>query len=115
MTIFIGADHRGFKQKNEIYKLLLKLGYNVIDNGAHNYDEDDDYPIFAFKVAEGVVLKKGSKGILICGSGVGMCIAANKVKGIRAVFANNAKIAKKSRDDNDSNILCLSASDLTLN
>ena len=104
--IIIGADHAGFKLKEHIKKFLEKKGYSYVDMGAYKYNKDDDYPDFAKKVAVQVVKEK-AKGILICGSGIGVCIAANKVKKIRAVLAHNIRSAKASRIDGNTNILCL--------
>ncbi len=105
-TIYIGSDHAGFDLKNEIFEYLKKAGYKVKDLGNKVYEKGDDYPDFAFKVAKKVA-GKDTMGILFCGSGVGVCISANKVRGIRAVNASNIKLAEVSRKHNDSNILCL--------
>jgi len=104
--IYLGSDHGGFKLKEEIKKFLNELNYEYEDLGAKNYEPLDDYPDYAYLVANKVA-QNDSYGILICSSGVGMCIAANKVKGIRAVNAYNVEIAKKSREHNNTNILCL--------
>jgi ribose 5-phosphate isomerase B len=106
--IFIGADHRGWKQKEEIKKWLVENGEDVVDLGAQNYETEDDYPDFAIKVAEKVVLENG-KGIVICGSGVGASIAANKVKGARAGLCLLEKQVRVARNDDNINILVLSA------
>ena len=107
MKIYFGADHAGFYLKESIKKFLDKKRIGYVDVGNQKLEEGDDYPDYAFKVAEMVSRSKGNKGILICGTGGGMCIAANKVKGIRAVTAFDKYTAKMSRIDNDSNILCL--------
>lgn len=107
-TIFIGSDHAGFELKEKIKRHFDKRKINYEDLGAHILDESDDYPDYAFKVAEAVSENKNSKGILICGSGVGMAIAANKVRGVRAVEAFDSRTAKMSREHNDSNVLALS-------
>jgi len=104
--IYIGSDHGGFELKERIKIFLNNSGYEYEDVGPFHFDAGDDYTDYAFLVA-GKVSKSHSLGILICSSGVGMCIAANKIKGIRAVNAYNIEIAKKSREHNDSNILCL--------
>lgn len=106
MKVYIGADHAGFKLKEHLKKFLAKKGYEVIDKGAKEHKKTDDYPDYAAKVAR-AVQKKG-KGILICGSAEGVCIAANKFKGIRAVPVWSIKNAKLSRQHNNANILCLS-------
>ena len=104
--IYIGADHAGFALKEIVKKYLVRTGRTFMDLGAAEFDERDDYPDFAKRVARAVVIDEG-KGILICGSGIGMCIAANKVAGARAVNAESEKIARISREHNDANILCL--------
>ena len=107
--IFLGADHAGFEAKEKLKKYFDKKGIEYEDLGNKKYEKEDDYPDFAFKVAEKVSKDKSSKGILICGTGAGMAIAANKVNGIRAVEAYNAYSSEMSRKHNDSNILCLGA------
>lgn len=106
--IYLGADHAGYFLKEKIKKFFLKEKIDYIDLGG-NGEENDDYPIYGFKVAESVAKNKKNRGILICGTGTGMCIAANKIKGIRAVSANDFYSAKMSRFDNDTNVLCLRA------
>ena len=103
--VFISSDHAGFDAKEKL-KSTLKNKYQMIDLGPKLFTKTDDYPDYAFKLAE-KVSKSNSQGILICGSAVGMCIAANKVKGIRAVAAYDTKIAKLSREHNNANVLCL--------
>jgi ribose 5-phosphate isomerase B len=105
-TIYIGSDHAGFNLKNYFKAYLSKLGYDAADMGNEKYDPVDDYPDYALKVAEKVAETNG-RGIIFCDSGVGACIVANKVKGIRAVNAYDAAIAGKSRLHNNTNILCL--------
>ncbi len=113
--VFIASDHAGFKLKGQIKKFLDKENkYNITDLGPNTYEKSDDYPIYAKKLTNKVKTNKNSFGILICGSGIGMCIAANKAKGIRAANINNIKDAKSSRIHNACNILCLSESNLTL-
>lgn len=111
--IYLGADHAGFKLKEGIKKYLLKLEYKVFDEGALNFDKTDDYPDFAKKVSKKVAKTK-EQGILICGSSQGVCIAANKFKGIRAVSVLDIKDAKLTREHNDANVLCLSGRKLSL-
>ena len=105
--IVLGSDHAGFKLKEHIRKFLEKKGCGYVDMGTYKYNKTDDYPDFAKKVAMQVVKDK-SKGILVCGSGIGVCIAANKVKKIRAALCHDVRSAKASRIDGDTNILCLS-------
>lgn len=110
MKIYLGADHAGFGLKEHIKKFLVKKGFDVKDMGAKTFKKTDDYPDYAKKVGK-VVAKKGM-GILFCGSAEGICIAANKIKGIRAVAVRNTTLARLSREHNDANILCLSGGDL---
>ncbi|MBI5698747.1 ribose 5-phosphate isomerase B [Candidatus Saganbacteria bacterium] len=106
MKIAIGSDHAGFKLKDLIIKYLQDQKVEVKDFGTSS-EESCDYPDFAFPVAEAVSHKKADRGILICGSGVGMVVAANKVKGIRAVNAYDEYTARQSREHGDCNVLCL--------
>jgi ribose 5-phosphate isomerase B len=107
--IFLGSDHAGFALKEKIKGLLAKKGMKYEDLGPYKLNKKDDYPDYAFKVAEKVSQNKNSKGILICGSGIGMEIAANKVRGIRAAAAYDHYTAKFSREDNNANVLSLRA------
>jgi ribose 5-phosphate isomerase B len=106
--IYIGADHRGFDLK-EVLKNSLKLaGYSVMDLGSAVKDENDDYPAIAMKVAEKVSLEvETARGVLICGSGVGVSVVANKFKGIRAALVGNPNQAFDSRNDDNANVLAL--------
>lgn len=106
-TIIIGADHAGFELKNKIKNYLIENGYSIKDIGV-NSSNSCDYPIIAKAVAKEVMLNS-SCGILICGTGVGMSICANKVKGIRAVVCSEPTSAKLSKEHNNSNILCFGA------
>lgn len=110
--IFLGADHAGFELKEKLKEFLTKKKIEFEDLGAFVLDEGDDYPDIAFKVAERVA-RENVRGILICKSGDGMEIAANKVKGIRAVTACDTYSAKMSREHNDANILALSGKKLS--
>lgn len=109
MKIYLGADHRGFELKEKIKTWLSEWGYEYEDCGAFAYDKDDDYPDFAKSVAQKVAQNPQSRGILICGSGVGVAIVANKIKGVRAGTAINAKQIKDSVSDEDTNVLAISA------
>ena len=111
MATYLGADHRGYRLKEKLKEHLVSRGFLVTDMGTHS-EESVDYPIFAEKVARGVLEDPNNKGILFCGSGAGVCIAANKVKGIRAAVAWDPKIARVARNDDNINVLCL-ASDST--
>lgn len=107
MKIFIGSDHAGFKLKEEIKKYLSALGLKFQDLGAKSLNLKDDYPHFAKKVAKKVAKNLNNKGIMICGTGLGSCIVANKVKRIRAISAWDAKTARQSREHLNANVLCL--------
>lgn len=106
MKIAIGSDHGGFSVKEIAKPHLEKLGYEVIDFGT-NTPDSCHYPIYAEKVARAVASGEVDKGILICGTGIGMSIAANKIPGIRAAAVSDCFTAKATRQHNDSNILCL--------
>lgn len=108
MKIAIGADHAGFEEKEKVKKTLDRLGVEYTDMGT-NSTESVDYPDFAQKVGEAVAAGEYDRGILVCGSGTGMAIAANKVPGIRAAVAWNEEIAKLSRHHNNANVLALAA------
>lgn len=112
-TIYIGADHAGFKMKEELKKWLEGNEYKVDDLGAHELKEDDDYPDYAIPLAKKVAAD-GGRGILLCGNAVGVCVAANKIKGIRAAIGYNTSVAKTSRTDDDANVLCLAGRVLSL-
>lgn len=109
MKIFIGSDHRGFDLKEQLKLSLKRRGFTVEDVGNFFYDPYDDYPDFAQKVGQLVSRRRKSFGVVICGSGVGVCIAANKVRGVRAVLAFSDEVAKVSRRDENTNVLCLGA------
>lgn len=106
MKIAIGSDHGGFSVKEIAKPHLEKLGYEVIDFGT-NTPDSCHYPIYAEKVARAVAAGEVDRGILICGTGIGMSIAANKIPGIRAAAVSDCFTAKATRQHNDSNILCL--------
>lgn len=113
MTIYIGADHRGFALKEELKEWLGQLGHSVVDCGNTVYDKADDFTDFAFKVAEAVAEESTNRGIVVCGSGVGVNIAANKVKGIRASTALNTAEVIHAREHDDLNVLALSSEHIT--
>ncbi len=112
MRIFIGADHNGYELKEHVEKYLISKGHEVIDKGDEQLDPQDDFPIYAGRVASEVLANAGSVGILICGSGQGVCIGANRFKGIRASLIWNEDEAHDSRHDDDSNVMCLPAREL---
>ena len=107
VKIYLGADHAGFKLKEEI-KQTLSFGNIKFEDLTPNYKEGDDYPDVALLVAEKIVEEKNGRGILICGSGIGMSIVANKVPGVRAALVSNSDQLDLSRRHNDANILVLS-------
>jgi len=111
MKIIIGADHGGYKLKETIKKFIEKLNIPVKDMGTNSLDSVD-YPIYAKKVAEEVKKDNNKLGILICGTGLGMSMTANKIKGIRAAVAYNESTAKLARRHNNANILCLGGREL---
>lgn len=113
MKISIGSDHAGFVYKQPIIDHLKSKGYEVTDFGTHS-EESTDYPIYAFKVAESVSKKEADAGILICGTGIGMSIAANKVKGIRAAAVQSEFGAQATKAHNNANVLCLGSRTNTL-
>lgn len=114
MIIYIGADHRGFNLKEAVKNFLRDRGYQVIDVGNQTYNEQDDYTDFAAPLAKKVSADyENSRGILICGSGIGMSIVANKFKRIRAGLIMNADHAFDARTEDDVNVLVLPAEFLT--
>ncbi len=108
LMIAIGCDHAGFEMKLALAEHLKEAGYTVQDFGTFS-TESCDYPDFAKKVAEAVAKGGAEKGLLICGTGIGMSMAANKVKGIRAAVLSDEFSAQATREHNDANILCLGA------
>lgn len=106
--LYIGGDHAGYKLKEQIKKYLDGKGIDYEDLGPRELLSTDDYPDYAARVAKAVLKNSGNQGILICGSAAGVCVAANKFKGIRATVAGDRNEAKKTREHNDANILCLS-------
>lgn len=112
MKIVMCADHAGFELKEKLKEYLAKT-YQIIDVGAKLVDNDDSYVDYA-KKANIMVVKNNCFGIYICGSGVGMCIVANKQKGIRAVMPSSVELVEKSRQHNNANVLCLGARFLSL-
>lgn len=106
--IAVGADHAGFALKKQIVDLLKEKKYDVVDIGTHSA-ESVDYPEYAEKVAEAVAKGEVSRGLLVCHSGIGMDIVANKVMGVRAGLCLNPKLAELSRRHNDTNVLCLAS------
>ena len=112
MRIAVGADHAGFALKQEIVALLEREGHDVVDVGTHSA-ESTDYPLFAEPAARLVSGGDAERGVLVCGSGVGVSIVANKVDGVRAVNAHDAEEAEMSRRHNDANVLALAGRKLS--
>jgi len=111
MKIAIGADHAGFETKQALVSRLKDEGHQVEDVGAFNA-EPSDYPLMAEKVAKSVSNKTADRGILVCGNGIGMSIVANKFPGVRAALVFTEKMAKDTREHNDSNVLSLAGREL---
>ena len=109
MKIFVGSDHRGFQLKKSVLAIAQALGHDVVDVGTNTEGEGCDYPEISLKVARAVVADPNSRGILLCMSGIGHSIAANKVPGIYAALVYNTEAAALSRQHNDSNVLVLGA------
>lgn len=109
MKIYLGADHAGYDLKNQLREHLVHQGHEVEDVGAMTLDEDDDYPKYAFALATKVIAEEDGRGILVCGSGQGMSIAANRVRGIRAGLAWSRESAETAKTDDNCNVLVLPA------
>jgi ribose 5-phosphate isomerase B len=111
MKVFLGADHNGFEYKRQLAEALKLAGHEVVDAGDVELKADDDYPQFAGQVVNQLKASNDpeARAVLVCGSGQGMCIAANRFKGIRAALCWNQAEARAARNDDDCNILCLSA------
>lgn len=111
MRIYLGSDHNGFEFRQQIADFLKRSGHEVVDEGDAQLDPDDDFPKFAGTTVSALLAdqNKEARGILICGSGQGMCMAANRFKGIRAALVWDLAEARMSRNDDDSNVLCLPA------
>lgn len=107
MKVGIAADHGGYEMKQRIYILLIAIGHQVVDFGNLLYDGDDDYPDFAIPLARAVAAGVVERGVLVCGSGIGASIAANKVEGARAAVCHDDFSARQGVEDDDMNILCL--------
>jgi ribose 5-phosphate isomerase B len=109
MKVAIGSDHGGYPIKDTLVKLIKSLGHEVVDQGAFKDDPLDDYPDFALKVAKAVQSGQAERGIILCGSGVGASIAANKVKGVRAGLCHDSYSAGQGVEHDAMNVLCLGA------
>ncbi len=109
MRIAIGADHGGYPLNETIISVLGIEGHDVVDFGTHDGTQPDDYPDFAFKVAKSVQRGEADRGIIVCGSGVGACVTANKLKGVRACLCHDTYSAHQGVEHDDMNVLCLGA------
>lgn len=109
MKIYVAADHRGFAAKDVVITHLRKIGHEVSDSGDHAFDPNDDFPMFAAQAAHSVLEHPDARAILLCGSGQGMVMAANRIKGIRAGLGWSREAARSIRNDEDSNVLALPA------
>lgn len=109
MRVVIGSDHAGFEQKERLKTHLTKLGHDVIDVGTDSAEVSVDYPDFAVAAARAVAARDADFGVLVCGTGIGMAIAANKVAGVRAANVTDVEFARLAREHNDANIVAVSA------
>ncbi len=109
MKIAVGADHAGVPLNERIIEALRAEGHDIVDFGTHDASQPDDYPDYARMVGEAVRAGQADLGILVCGSGVGACVAANKLRGIRAALCSDTYSARQSREHDDCNVLCLGA------
>ena len=107
MKIALAADHGGLPLKAEIAEIVESLGHEVLDLGAHQFDKDDDYPDFARYIGQAIQHGQAQRGILLCGSGVGASIAANKMKGVRAGVCHDTYSAAQGVEHDDMNVLCM--------
>ena len=109
MKIAVGADHGGYPLNESVLEILRAAGHEIEDFGTHDGTESDDYPDYAVKVGEAVRGGRAECGIVICGSGVGAAVAANKLRGVRAALCGDTYSAHQSREHDDCNVLCLGA------
>lgn len=109
MKVFVASDHNGYSHKARVVSFLQKRGYDVADDALGVLNPEDDYPLFARKVTSDMLTTSDDdvRGILICGSGQGMCMAANRFKGIRAALGYDRESVRSARNDDDANVLCL--------
>lgn len=108
MRIVVASDHAAWQAKDRVVAQLLELGHQVEDLGT-NSDESTDYPRYAYRVADAIAAGRADRGVLLCGTGIGMSITANRVPGVRAALVHDAHTAQMSRAHNDANVLCLGA------
>lgn len=109
MNIAVGCDHAGFALKDHVIGVIRAVGHSVVDCGATSLVPDDDYPDYAKAVAQAVLAGRAERGVIVCGSGVGVSVAANKVPGIRAAMCHDTFSARQGVEDDSMNVLCLGA------
>lgn len=109
MKVHIAADHRGFTLKEELKAVISSLGHDLIDHGNTQYEPSDDYPDFSVSAAQAVALDDEARGIVICGSGVGVCVVANKIPGVRCVLGFNPDQVRHARESDNVTVLALPA------
>ena len=109
MIVAVGTDHAGFPLKDTVAKVILELGHQVLDCGAQTVDPDDDYPDYAKAIAEAIAENRSERGVLLCGSGVGASVAANKFPEVRAALCHDTFSAHQGVEDDAMNVLCLGA------
>ena len=109
MRVAVGGDHAGFEMKNLITEHVKSLGHTVVDAGAYEYDALDDFPDFSEAVAVRVAAGRAERGLIVCGSGVGASVAANKVRGIRAGLCHDTYSARQGVEHDDMNVVCIGA------
>ena len=114
MRLAVSADHAGFELKDQVVPWLKSLGHEVLDLGAYVLDPDDDYPDFAAAVARSLTANEAERGVLFCGSGVGACITANKVKGVRACLCHDTYTARQGVEHDAMNVICVGGRVLAL-
>ena len=107
MRIAVGADHAGFEMKGLLIPWLQAAGHQITDLGAHRFEPNDDYPDFAVAVARAIQAQDADRGIIVCGSGVGACITANKLPGVRACLCHDSYSPRQGVEHDDMNIICL--------
>lgn len=107
MRVGFAADHAGFEMKRDLSQAAKAEGYDIVDFGAFRYDANDDYPDYVFPLAEAIRRGEVERGIALCASGIGVCIAANKVASVRAALAHEALSVRQGVEDDDMNLLCL--------
>ena len=107
MRIGIATDHGGFDLKEQLIKQLREAGHEVVDFGAHNLSEGEDYPDYVLPLAQAVAIQEVERGVAICGSGVGASVCANKIRGIRAALIHDHFSARQGLEDDHMNILCM--------